>query len=275
MPHPASPVAPQPFPPTGTHVRAVDRRRVRLFGIPFTTCGAADVLAMAQAMHVPGPRLVVTANIDHILSLSRDRDFRRAYAFASFRTLDGMPLVWLARTRGRFETLPHRVTGHDLLEAVVAAGPHVFPTLFLVAPSDAVSAGLIARLTACGWPAGAIRAETPPFGFEHDAAYGTTLAEQIRAHASSVLLMGVGAPKSEIWVQRAGPSLGSPIVLCIGDALAVGAGKVPRAPAAMQRLGLEWVWRFGLAPRRLFYRYFVRSWLFPWMVLTGADLSAD
>ena len=49
-------------------------------------------------------------------------------------------------------------------------------------------------------------------------------------------------------------------VLCVGAALEFFAGDKPRAPAWMGRAGLEWLHRFASVPRRLFHRYFVRSW---------------
>ena len=61
---------------------------------------------------------------------------------------------------------------------------------------------------------------------------------------------------------RQGAALGTPLVLAVGEAVNVAAGLVPRAPVMLQRAGLEWAFRFAFAPRRLFRRYFVRSWRF-------------
>ncbi len=233
----------------------------------FDTRPAAAVLDDAFAAAGFGPRLVVTANLDHVLNLSRTPDFRAAYASAAARTLDGMPVVWLARARGAQAV--SRVTGHDLWQALLARTPS--GPVFVVAPDAAAAAGAERALTGCGWVQ--VQSVVPPFGFERDEAYGVTLAETIRRHGTAVLLMGVGAPKSEIWVHRQGAALGSPVALCIGEALAVGAGLIARAPAPMQRAGLEWLWRFGLSPRRLFVRYFIRSWRFPLLAWRNPDLS--
>lgn len=238
-----------------------------LFGMAFDTRPAAAVLNDAFAVPGPGPRLVVTANLDHVLNLSHTPGFRAAYAGAALRTLDGMPVVWLARARGAKNV--HRVTGHDLWHALLARTPS--GPVFIVAPDAAAANGAERALTGRGW--GPVQSVVPPFGFEQDAAYGAMLAEAIRGHGTAVLLMGVGAPKSEMWVHAQGPALGSPVALCIGEALAVGAGLIARAPAPMQRAGLEWLWRFGLSPQRLFMRYFVRSWRFPLLAWRNTDLS--
>lgn len=240
---------------------------VELFGFTFGAGPASAIVASVADRPADRPRMIVTANIDHIVQLTRDAAFRRAYDRAAARTLDGMPLVWLARARSRRRV--ERVTGHDLLACVLADPPPFAARVFLVSARQAVADAVAERLKAAGLPGAAIASAVPPFGFEHDPAYGTALATRIRAHGTTLLVMGVGAPKSEIWVDGQGARLGSPVVFCVGDALAVAAGCMPRAPLLMQRLGLEWIFRFLLAPRRLFRRYFVASWRFLGIVRRG------
>ena len=233
---------------------------IRLFGRDFCVGRAADILAATAARPAHRPRVIVTANVDHIVQLDADAEFRGAYDRASARTLDGMPLVWLARVLHRLPV--ERVTGHDLLACVLAGPPPAMGRVFLVCARQSVADAVGARFRAAGLPPEAIASAVPPFGFEHDPAYGLALAARIRAHGAGLVVMGVGAPKSEVWVDRHAGTLGGPVVLCVGDALAVAAGCMPRAPRLMQRLGLEWAFRFALAPRRLFHRYFVKSWRF-------------
>ena len=240
---------------------------VRLFGTTFSTAEPADILAAAAAQPGSRPRLIVTANVDHIVILSGNAAFRKAYGDAALRTLDGTPLVWLARLSGWRNV--RRVTGHDLLAAVLAQPQPLERKVFLVASSDAVGERIAACFVAAGLPRDAVRTVTPSFGFEADDVYSHELAGRVRAHGTSLLVMGVGAPKSEIWVDRHAAELGDPIVLAVGEALNVAAGLVPRAPLPMQRLGLEWLFRFAHAPRRLFSRYFLRSWRFLWIVATA------
>ncbi|MGU3538536.1 WecB/TagA/CpsF family glycosyltransferase [Methylobacterium sp. A54F] len=213
------------------------------------------------------PRLVVTANVDHIVILAESGAFRKAYAGAAVRTLDGMPLVWLARLRG--SPGARRVTGHDLLGHVLTRVPAPGTRIFLVCANRDVAERMHHRFVQTGLPGDAVVTEVPPFGFEADAAYGLALAERVRSHGTTLLVMGVGAPKSEIWIDRHAALVGAPLVLSVGEALSVASGLVPRAPLRMQRAGLEWLFRFALAPRRMFRRYFVRSWRF--LLLAASD----
>lgn len=233
---------------------------VRLFGTSFTTSSADEVIAAAAALPRALPRLIVTANVDHIVILSENAAFRKAYDGAAMRTLDGMPLVWLARLGGARDA--RRITGHELIAAALAAPQPLDRKVFLVTSCDAVGDRVASAFVAAGLPADAVRSMTPPFGFEGDEAYSRRLAAEIRGHGTTLLIMGVGAPKSEIWVDRFADDFGNPVTLAVGEALNVAAGLVPRAPVLMQRLGLEWLFRFLHAPRRLFSRYFLRSWRF-------------
>ncbi|WP_233382513.1 WecB/TagA/CpsF family glycosyltransferase [Methylobacterium sp. C25] len=233
---------------------------VRLFGTTFTTASADEVLDAAAALPHTRPRLIVTANVDHIVILAENAAFRKAYDGAAMRTLDGMPLVWLARLTG--SRIVRRITGHDLIAAALAAPQPSERRVFVIGSSDLVGTRAAAAFAAAGLASDAVAATTPPFGFEEDEAYSRRLAAEIRAHGTTLLILGVGAPKSEIWVDRYGSLLGSPVTLAVGEALNVATGLVPRAPVLMQRMGLEWFFRFLHAPRRLFPRYFLRSWRF-------------
>lgn len=240
---------------------------VELFGLRFQTGSAESIVAAVAARRDDGPRMIVTANVDHIVQLSTDPAFRGAYSRAAARTLDGMPLVWLARAACRRPV--HRVTGHDLMGCVMADPPAFARRIFLVSARQDAADALATRLRDRGLPDGAVASAVPPFGFEADPDYSAALAARIRAHGTTLLVMGVGAPKSEIWIDRHRATLGDPVVFCIGDALNVAAGYLSRAPGLMQRLGLEWIFRFIQAPRRLFRRYFVKSWRFIGIVARG------
>ncbi|MCJ2071595.1 WecB/TagA/CpsF family glycosyltransferase [Methylobacterium sp. J-030] len=242
-----------------------------LFGLRFSTGSAESIVAAVAARRDDGLRMIVTANVDHIVQLSADAAFRGAYDRAAARTLDGMPLVWLARAACRRPV--HRVTGHDLLACVLADPPPFAQRIFLVSARQDAADALTARLRAEGLPEGAVTSAVPPYGFEADRDYSRDLATRIRAHGTTLLVMGVGAPKSEIWIDRHRSELGDPVVFCVGDALNVAAGYLTRAPSLMQHLGLEWVFRFLQAPRRLFRRYFIKSWRF--IGIVARDRLAD
>jgi N-acetylglucosaminyldiphosphoundecaprenol N-acetyl-beta-D-mannosaminyltransferase len=80
------------------------------------------------------------------------------------------------------------------------------------------------------------------------------IASRIRSSGARLVLVGLGCPRQEVFAFAMRPLLDMPLI-AVGAAFDYHAGRLGRPPRWMQRYGLEWVWRFGLEPRRLWRRY--------------------
>jgi N-acetylglucosaminyldiphosphoundecaprenol N-acetyl-beta-D-mannosaminyltransferase len=80
------------------------------------------------------------------------------------------------------------------------------------------------------------------------------LAQRIRGSGASLVFVGLGCPRQDVWVYEYRELLSMPIV-AVGGAFGVLAGSVPQAPEWMQSRGLEWCFRLWAEPRRLWRRY--------------------
>jgi exopolysaccharide biosynthesis WecB/TagA/CpsF family protein len=80
------------------------------------------------------------------------------------------------------------------------------------------------------------------------------IADRIRSSGARVVLVGLGCPRQEVFAYAMRSRLTVPL-LAVGAAFDYHAGLLRRPPAWMQRVGLEWLWRLGLEPRRLWRRY--------------------
>jgi exopolysaccharide biosynthesis WecB/TagA/CpsF family protein len=100
----------------------------------------------------------------------------------------------------------------------------------------------------------------PPMGVRDDPAAQAAIAEFVEAEHAELVLFAIGAPQSEI-VARAIARRGraSGVGLCIGASVEFLSGAKRRAPAWMQRAGLEWLFRLVSEPRRLWHRYLVKG----------------
>jgi N-acetylglucosaminyldiphosphoundecaprenol N-acetyl-beta-D-mannosaminyltransferase len=235
---------------------------MRLFGMEFSNKSISELSNEILLSSIPydhGPRLVFTANVDHIVQMRRRPEFRMAYGRAWFRTIDGFPVYMVARIAG---LRPIRVTGADLFATVMRGLDSRLHRCFFVVSSAAVGDGLIQHLLSRGFQKDSIEVCIPQYGFELDTWFSTALASQIVSHRTTHLFLGVGAPKSEIWSYKYAERLGNCYVLCVGAGPEFFLGLKRRAPSLWQRYGFEWLWRFGHEPRRLFRRYFVDSWGF-------------
>jgi N-acetylglucosaminyldiphosphoundecaprenol N-acetyl-beta-D-mannosaminyltransferase len=230
------------------------------FGLEFSNIERTSLVDEIADLPIPpgsGPRVVQTANVDHIVQINRNEEFRESYRQAWAVTADGMPVFLYAKLRGL--ALPERVTGADLFQNLM---PRLVPGVhrcFFLASSPQTAERLSSYLLERGFAPEAVAAEVPPFGFETNEFYSAALARRIAQHQPTHLFMGVGAPKSEVWIHRHRRRIGDCYVLSVGAGLDFFTGQRQRAPAWVQRCGFEWFWRFAQEPRRLFRRYFVDS----------------
>ncbi|MEN9474112.1 MAG: hypothetical protein RIS48_832 [Pseudomonadota bacterium] len=88
------------------------------------------------------------------------------------------------------------------------------------------------------------------------------LLERIRLAQPDVLLVGLGAPRQERWIQEHAASVGATVVMGVGGLYDYYSGGIPRAPLWMRRNGLEWLFRLLQEPRRLARRYLIGNWVF-------------
>jgi N-acetylglucosaminyldiphosphoundecaprenol N-acetyl-beta-D-mannosaminyltransferase len=196
--------------------------------------------------------LVVTPNIDHIAQLRQNPGFRHAYAKAEKILCDGFPVHYYALARGH---AVNRITGCELVKRLLEKpGLICRHRLFFVVDSERTERAVNE------WAArSCLRAQVvthiPPFGFEADAAWSAKLADEIRLHSTTLLLMAVGAPRSEIFVDQYRTLLPPCWAVCVGQAVKTLFGIVQRAPISVRRLHAEWLWRVVQEPRRLVPRY--------------------
>jgi N-acetylglucosaminyldiphosphoundecaprenol N-acetyl-beta-D-mannosaminyltransferase len=181
-----------------------------------------------------------------------DEEFLRAYRYAAIRTADGFLVHYYTLLRG--DRVP-RVTGCAILAELMRNRDLHEQRLFFVADSEATALGLQNWAARREIPAGQFEIEIPPYRFEHDRGYTDALVGRIREFAPTILIMGVGAPKSEKFAYAHRAGLPACWVLNVGEAVKIEAGVKKRAPVVVQRMNLEWFWRLAHEPRRLIGRY--------------------
>lgn len=243
--------------------------RVSLFGIEIDRLRMPEAVArLNEWIHTTDGgtcRYVVTPNVDHVVMLRERADLRAVYAEASLVLADGMPVVLASRLLGR--ALPERVTGADLVPNLFEASTAERPlSVFLLGAMPGVGERAAANVEA-RWPHVSVTGVySPPFGFEHDAAECEAILERIEDVTPDVLVVGLGAPKQELWVHAHRDRIPARIALCVGATIDFLAGEVSRAPEWMQRNGLEWLHRLTSEPGRLLGRYAKDAATFPAIV---------
>ena len=224
---------------------------VRPFGLSLSLESAYEIAS--AAIYGPsgdGVSLVVTPNIDHIAAIRRSPALARAYRNAARIVCDGWPVQVYARCRG---VRVARVTGCEITSQLMRMAPYPASHRFYFVVDSAATAQAV---DAWSERSGAVSAVmVPPFGFERDGGYCDTLADAIKAHGTTVLVMAVGAPRSEVFVDTHRSRLPPCWALCVGQAVKIELGLVRRASPKWQSVGMEWLWRLLQEPSRLTKRY--------------------
>lgn len=200
---------------------------------------------------------VVTPNLDNMFALTRDRDLRDRAMAAEVRVADGMPLVWASRIKG--DPLPGRVAGSDLILELADEIATADKSLFLLGgePGTADRAALALRERSPNLQIAGTHC--PPHGYERSPEEMDRMREALVAAAPDFVYLGLPFPKASTLAAQLRPFLPHTWFLGLGISFSFVCGEVDRAPAWMQKGGLEWVHRLRQEPRRLARRYLLEG----------------
>jgi N-acetylglucosaminyldiphosphoundecaprenol N-acetyl-beta-D-mannosaminyltransferase len=217
--------------------------------------------AWCAAPRAAACRYVVTPNVDHLVILKNRADLREAYEEASLVLADGAPLVMASRWFGK--PLPERVAGSDLVPQLFAASAAAPIRLFLLGAASGVAEIAADRIHGTWTGIDVVGTYSPPIGFENDATENERIFTAISAVKPDLLIIGLGAPKQELWIHKNRHRVGAKVAICAGATIDFLAGHRRRSPLWMRRVGLEWLHRVASEPRRLAGRYARDAWEFP------------
>lgn len=241
------------------------QERTNIFGISLDRLDQAGAIKRILSWCAQGLRgHVVTVNLDFLVKARTDPVFAKAINDADLSLADGMPLVWASHISGM--SLPGRVTGADLIIPLCKEAAKTGRSVFLIGSTFEILAAAARKLVAHAPRLEIAGVYAPAFGFS---ALGpnTELEDFVTAVRPDILFVALGAPKQEIWARYARDHLPVHAVLGIGAGLDFIAGAHARAPQWLQRLGLEWLYRFLSEPRRLGMRYAACGILLPRLML--------
>lgn len=209
---------------------------------PVDLQGAADLLSRWMFGEARGAHTVVTLNPEIVVQGQSDEALRRAVRAADLVTADGVGITWAA---GRLlgAQVP-RAPGFDLATTLMTRHSAALKVYFLGGvPGVAESA---ARQAAARYGVTVVGAQHGYFTADEERGR----AEAARDSGAHLLLLGMGAPRQEIFAQSWRGLLNVPAIMGVGGTLDVLAGTADLAPAWTRRLGVEWVWRVGGNPKR-------------------------
>lgn len=248
-----------PIPSSSSASSALAHPSIHLFGLDILAADfeQATALLVASAKQRDGrARIVVTPNVDHIVRLETQTEFKRDYACADFIFADGMPLIWFSKMMGM--PLPERVTGADLFVQLCHKAVEQSLTVRLIGGMPG-SEDKLRSLFAQYYPGLNIDFFCPSMRFDPLGEEGCRAQQWVAEANADIVFICLGMPKQERWALHHAGSLPGGVILCVGAAMEFAVGLQKRAPRVFQRLGLEWFWRLVSNPTHLWRRYLVED----------------
>lgn len=208
--------------------------------------------------------VLITPNVDQMVKLQQDEDFYRIVRDAEWVVCDSKILY-----------LCSQLTKFPLKEAI--PGSSFFTQfyeyhredenckIFLLGAMDGVAQKAMECVNEKMGRKMIVGAYSPSFGFEKKQEENQQIYQMINDSEANVVLVGVGCPKQEKWIDAHKAQMPNvDIWMALGATIDFEAGNVKRAPMIWRKLYMEWFYRFLQEPKRMYKRYFVDDPKFFW-----------
>jgi N-acetylglucosaminyldiphosphoundecaprenol N-acetyl-beta-D-mannosaminyltransferase len=207
---------------------------------------------------------VCLTNVHTTVESRNSPELREAIDKAFLSVPDGMPLAWILKNRGYRET--EQVAGIEYVPMVARAGLELGLRHYLYGGAPGIAGRAGRRLERLAPGVQIVGSASPPF-----ASTGRwpvdDLQRELRRTRPHILWVGLGAPKQELWMNRMAGQLDVPVMIGVGAVFDYLAGTKPAAPTILRRVGLDWLFRLAVEPRRLWRRYLLGNSTFTYLLV--------
>jgi len=202
---------------------------------------------------------ICVAPVATLVDARRDPKYLEVVNAAGMVTPDGMPVVWLAQSKGCKDIA--RTYGPDLMLEVCNQGQDLGLRHFFYGGTEDTLQKLKQKLLHAYPRMLVAGSHSPPF---HDQVWQEEkeVTDRINSSAADIVWVGLGSPKQDFWMHLHRPLLNAPVIIGAGAAFDFCSGVKPQAPRWMQGCGLEWFFRLCCEPGRLWKRYLIGNSLF-------------
>jgi N-acetylglucosaminyldiphosphoundecaprenol N-acetyl-beta-D-mannosaminyltransferase len=209
---------------------------------------------------------IIAANVHVVMTAYWNRAYRQVINDAVLVTPDGMPLVWALRLLG--QQYATRVYGPDLMLAWCQRASDAQLSIYLYGGTEEMLQRLQQKLQLQFRHLIIAGAYAPPFR-ELTPTEEAQDIERINASGANVVFVALGCPKQEYWMAHQQGHIHA-VMIGVGAAFAFHSGEVKQAPRWIMAVGLEWLYRFAVEPKRLWKRYLINNPAF--ILLFGVQL---
>lgn len=232
--------------------------RLKLLGVDVDIVRPDQVMDFVSDRVGKGVRTVIANhNLHSVYLFHRHPEMRALYRRADLIEIDSTPMIAWGRLLGYSLSTDHRCTYLDFRETFwTLAQSQGWKVYHIGGCPEHIQAS---HDTIAGrYPGLHLRVHSGYF--DVDGPENEALLADLEAEAPDVILIGMGMPRQEVWVERNYRRLPPSVILPVGGAFDYEAGVTFTPPRWTGRVGLEWLIRFVHDPIRLFGRYFIEPW---------------
>lgn len=193
----------------------------------------------------------VVINASKVVLMDNDDKLKNIVSNCPIINADGQSIVWASNILG--QPLPERVAGIDLMEELIKLSEEKGYGIYFFGAKEEVVTHVIKyyaekypKLKICGYRNGYFSDEDIP-----------NITRDMRESKADILFVAFSSPKKEYWLAENIKDINIPFCMGVGGSFDVVAGVTKRAPYWMQKVGLEWFYRFLQEPGRMWKRYLV------------------
>ena len=208
--------------------------------------------------------VLITPNLDHLVKIQKDKEFYNLYQQAEWVICDSKILFLFSKLLKK--PLPEAIPGSSFFTAFYEYhkdNPNC--KIFLLGAMDGVATQAMERINQKIGREIIVGAMSPSYGFEKKQEENELIYKTINKSGANVVLVGVGCPKQEKWIFTHKDKMPNvDIWMALGATIDFEAGNIKRAPKLLQKMAMEWFYRFLKEPKRMFKRYFIDDMKFFW-----------
>jgi len=231
-----------------------------VLGIPVAALRLKEISSViVKLIETSGKKTFFYVDANHFNIANKDSSYKKILQRATFVHASGIGPVLASRILNR--PLPERTPTPDFIEEIFVKASKKKWSFYLLGGEEDIIRKAVEN----------IQKRFPDLviaGYHHGFfANNNKIVEEINRVKPAIILVGMGPPKQEIWIEENKDKINAKVFWAVGALFDILSGKRKRAPKWMQEIGLEWVYRVGQEPKRLWKRYLLGNIVFLFSVL--------
>ena len=191
------------------------------------------------------PHVIFTPNPEFIMTARKDKKFKDILNAADLLVPDGIGVVLASKLFNKVK-IKYRVTGYDLVQEIFKNISKSGESVYFLGGAPGVAETAREKMQELHNGLKVVGVSDGYF----DEVKEIEIIKEIIDKKPDILLLGIGFPKQEKWIDKHKNELPVKLHIGIGGALDGMAGIVPRAPKFFRKCGLEWLYRLIRQPSR-------------------------